>query len=114
VEGCLEWQREGLPEPEEVRSATESYKEEMDPLARFIEECCVFSSDLRTPAKDLTVAYRIWVRENGEQELPWREVISKLKTHGCESSRTNTERGWIGIGLTKEGEQMARRAALLF
>jgi putative DNA primase/helicase len=114
VEGCLEWQREGLTEPDEVRSATESYKEEMDPLARFIEECCVFSPDLRTPAKDLTVAYRIWVRENGEQELPWREVISKLKTHGCESLRTNTERGWIGIGLTEEGEQMAKRAALLF
>ena len=113
VEGCLDWQREGLPEPDEVRAATESYKEEMDPLARFIEECCVLSSGLRTPTKDLTGAYRIWARQTGEQELPWREVISKFKAHGCESSRTNTERGWIGIGLTEEGEQMARRATLL-
>jgi phage/plasmid-associated DNA primase len=86
----------------------------MDPLARFIEECCVLGAGLRTPTKELTGAYRVWAREYGEQELPWREVISKLKTHGCESSRTNTERGWIGIGLTEEATQMANRAALLF
>ena len=33
LEGCLEWQREGLGEPEEVRLATEEYREDMDTFA---------------------------------------------------------------------------------
>ena len=33
LEGCLEWQREGLGEPEEVRLATEEYREDIDTFA---------------------------------------------------------------------------------
>ena len=36
LEGCLEWQRKGLGEPEEVRLATEEYREDMDTFAEFL------------------------------------------------------------------------------
>jgi putative DNA primase/helicase len=112
VEGCLEWQREGLTEPDEVKAATEGYKAEMDPLARFIEECCVLRADLRASTRDLVHAYRAWAWENGEQEVTWKEVTSKFKNYGCESSRTKTERGWAGIGLTAEAIQLAKRGPI--
>jgi putative DNA primase/helicase len=114
VEGCLEWQHEGLPDPDEVRAATEGYKAEMDPLARFIEECCMLGADLRASTRDLMDAYHAWAWENGEDELPWREVTNRLKSYGCESSRTKNERGWAGIGLTAEAKQIAKRGSISF
>src|SRR3712207_8052857 len=41
VRGAVEWQREGLSEPEAVRSQTDEYQKEMDVLANFIYERCV-------------------------------------------------------------------------
>lgn len=38
--GCLDWQKNGLGEPDEVREATASYREETDRLRDFIAECC--------------------------------------------------------------------------
>jgi len=36
VRGCLAWQQEGLPVPEEVQQATAGYREEMDTFGRFL------------------------------------------------------------------------------
>ncbi len=41
IEGCLEWQKASLHSPDEVRKATENYKEEMDIFAGFLDDCCV-------------------------------------------------------------------------
>jgi putative DNA primase/helicase len=112
VQGCLEWQRGGLTEPDEVRAATKGYKAEMDPLARFIEECCVLRADLRASTRDLVDAYRAWAWEIGEQEVTWKEVTNRLKIHGCESSRTKSERGWAGVGLTAEAKELAKRGPI--
>ena len=38
VRGCLRWQREGLVEPDVVRSATKGWHQEMDHLKKFIAE----------------------------------------------------------------------------
>ena len=38
VRGCLKWQREGLGEPDVVRSATKGWQQEMDHLKRFVAE----------------------------------------------------------------------------
>jgi putative DNA primase/helicase len=38
VQGQMEWLQDGLQEPEEVKAATNSYRKDMDTLARFIDE----------------------------------------------------------------------------
>src|SRR4051794_19889345 len=40
VQGHVEWLQDGLQEPEEVKAATNSYRKDMDTLARFIDEEC--------------------------------------------------------------------------
>ena len=40
VQGCLRWRAEGLGAPVAVAQATESYRDEMDPVADFVAECC--------------------------------------------------------------------------
>lgn len=43
VRGCLDWQREGLGIPDEVRTATQAYRQEEDIVGQFIAECCCAS-----------------------------------------------------------------------
>lgn len=101
VRGCLEWQSEGLGEPEEVRSATEGYRAEMDILAAFLEDHCVVSPNAEVGATPLYHAYRDWCSEMGEASETQTRFGKRLAERGFESSRdTKTRRKtWRGIGL---------------
>jgi putative DNA primase/helicase len=101
VRGCLEWTENGLGEPEEVKTATQDYRNEMDVLSQFISDCCVENASVKTLAKDLYQAYSGWCDSNGEKALTKRIFGSKLREKGYEPVRMGQggARGWIGIGL---------------
>src|SRR5215211_788677 len=116
VQGCLEWRREGLEAPEEVRKATGRYRAEMDVLAAFIDEECIVSEHAGATAKALYSAYREWCEENGERPESQRRFGGRLKERGFESGRmtTGARKGaveWYGIGLAggPEGSPPAER-----
>jgi putative DNA primase/helicase len=99
VRGCLDWQREGLDEPEEIRAATEEYREDMDPLQEFFEEWCLFREDHWTTSADIRGAYQGWAQKAGERPLDWHMVAARLKERGCREKRRHQGRGWQGIEL---------------
>jgi putative DNA primase/helicase len=99
VRGCLEWQREGLGEPEEVRSATESYRADMDPIGEFLEEMCILNENAWTAASELRRGYLGWAKDAGENPLDWHAVTDRLKERGCREKRRHVGRGWQGIEL---------------
>ena len=75
VEGCSEWLRDGLGLPEQVRLATESYREESDALKPFLEACCVIdraNTDLKVSAAALYQRYNDWCLDSGEE--PWKKT----------------------------------------
>jgi putative DNA primase/helicase len=107
VEGCLEWQREGLGVPSAVEDATERYREEMDPLRDFVEDCCIVTPDAWTATALLRRAYEDWGRETGTKNLVGpKKLGERLGARGCEprSGRLNGKvvRGWAGIGLRSD------------
>src|SRR5215208_777870 len=55
VEGCLEWQREGLQAPEEVRKATAGYRSEMDVIGAFLQDECEIGHEFR---ESFTTVYK--------------------------------------------------------
>jgi putative DNA primase/helicase len=57
VKGCLDWQKNGLGEPEEVKQATSDYRDEMDILGPFLQDCCLLNPMATTRAADLYKAY---------------------------------------------------------
>jgi len=66
VRGCLEWQERGLePTPPMVLAATQSYQQEEDPLAEFLESRCVVAPDAVVKACDLYAAYCDWTSTLG-------------------------------------------------
>src|SRR5215204_5259479 len=87
VRGCLEYQREGLGEPEEVKVATEGYRVEMDVLAAFIEDRCVVHPRASAGATPLYNAYKDWCDESGETKLTQTKFGRRLKERGFRSEK---------------------------
>ena len=87
VAGCVEWQREGLRAPEEVRRATGEYRAEMDVLAAFLREECATLEGESTAATSLYEAYKEWCGETGERQEKQRKFGERLKERGYEKQR---------------------------
>jgi putative DNA primase/helicase len=101
VRGCLEWQSEGLGVPDEVKSATEAYRSEMDVLAAFISDCCTLDTNLYAQATTLYQAYKRWCEDNGEKPKSQRFFGANLAERNFDRRRSG-EKGsyvWYGIGL---------------
>ena len=58
MEGCLEWQRDGLSPPPAVTDATEAYFTEEDGIGRFITQCCERNPMALVELKHLYPAYK--------------------------------------------------------
>jgi putative DNA primase/helicase len=110
VRGCLQWRREGLQAPDEVRKATGEYRAEMDVLAGFLVECCELDTDHWEYAKDLYECYKRWCDENGERPESQRKFGGRLGERGFQRDRGGSRGAgiWRGVRLT-EGEKEALR-----
>lgn len=88
VEGCMKWQQSSLDEPECVREATKDYKQEMDLIAGFVEQCVMinYDSDEKIMGADLFAVYRAWAKANNEWEMTAKkfgmEIVKKLPEKG--------------------------------
>jgi putative DNA primase/helicase len=72
LEGCMEWQRQGLNPPPEVRDAVKQYEEEQDIIGQYIQESCyVDSTDEECwEAPDrLYQDYKLWCAAGGFKPL---------------------------------------------
>jgi putative DNA primase/helicase len=101
VRGCLEWQREGLRAPEEVRQATRAYRAEMDVLAAFLADCCLRGEDEEAFAGELWGAWKRWCEETGEQAGSQKRFGGRLAERGFLNHRDSKtgRKVWSGLSL---------------
>jgi putative DNA primase/helicase len=100
VKGCLDWRaRGGLDVPSAVRDATQAYREEMDPLRDFVEDCCLVGPEYWAATTTLMEQYVKWTHDNGVTHPISRDRVAQgLKARGAKKEGTRP-RGWRGIGL---------------
>jgi P4 family phage/plasmid primase-like protien len=100
LEGCLHWQRDGLPEPRAVADATEEYRAESDPLETFLAERCFRATHCETPNARLYEEFKQWAEREDENELSQKAFTARMKLKGFENSRGHGGlRRWKGVGL---------------
>ena len=100
LSGCIEWQHMGLGEPAAVASATAEYRDEMDILGEFIDDCCVIAPDAKAGATPLYQAFAGWCEQTGERAIKQREFGIRLTERGFDISRDRSGRKMrLGIGL---------------
>ncbi|MHB9131016.1 MAG: phage/plasmid primase, P4 family [Armatimonadota bacterium] len=108
VQGCLRWQEhQGLKPPDEVVAATQAYRNEMDVLTAFIEECCTLGNGYQVQSSALYVRYKAWCEQLGEHPISHRAFGEELRRRGLEHKHRNTGEYWIGIGLLDINESPA-------
>lgn len=69
IEGALIYLREGLVVPEEVRAATQEYRDEMDPIGQFIAECVEVAEGEQVTAREMYDAYVSWALTNAVKPI---------------------------------------------
>ncbi len=101
VEGCLRWQAEGLLESEQIKQATDYYRQDMDVLDPFIKGICVKESKIE--AKVLYVAYQNWCLENNEKMSTARNFYRLLENRGFEKGTGSQNKSYFfGISLAEQ------------
>jgi putative DNA primase/helicase len=104
IEGCLEWQRDGLRRPQVVLDATAEYFAQQDYFARWLAECCLLDPALSARPSQLLQSCQQWCHGNGEDPPDsgkFRGMVER--TRGLRYA-TNKGMQWgRGVGLRPAG-----------
>ncbi len=106
IEGCLQWQKEGLNPPAEVVEATESYRAEMDTIKSFLNDCCIRKKESFIQSSALYEVYKRWCEMNREHELSQRALSLKLKDKGLVNKKSSGMMYWEEIAFNTNGNML--------
>jgi putative DNA primase/helicase len=106
IDGCLQWQQQGLTPPPSVAAASAEYLTDQDTLALWLDEKTISgnASDF-TATKDLFASWQQWCKANNEHPGRLQRFTEALQNkHIYKSDRTTLEngkrvRGFYGLRL---------------
>jgi putative DNA primase/helicase len=103
VRGCLDWRREGLAEPDEVRQATTEYQAEQDSVAAFLAHCCAINPEYRVQSSALFKAYQDY---SGDRIMTQKAFTKRMESKEYPSQRgTGGRMFYFGVGLPAEDHE---------
>jgi putative DNA primase/helicase len=106
IEGCLDWQANGLVRPTSVLDATSKYFADQDLMAHWLEEAC--DAEPRNPYKSATSAelFKSWTDfadRSGEKPGNKRIFAEAMERRGFEKRKgTGGVREYRGVRLKPE------------
>jgi putative DNA primase/helicase len=105
IDGCLEWQRQGLNPPKSVREASEDYLAAENVLGQWLEERCVVSHRIElTKTASLYADWREWCERGGMLPGSTKTFSQRLSERGFRHRRDNAGKGFVGLGLRGRAE----------
>jgi len=104
VQGCLNWQREGLNPPGEVVGATEAYRAGEDILQLFIDECCIVHKEANCKSSRLYEAYKKWAQAGG-MDFDTITQFGKKMSAKFEKKRDSSANRYLGVGIASTGAE---------
>jgi putative DNA primase/helicase len=104
IEGCYEWQGEGLSPPEAVRAATSQYLEDEDALGQWLKERCSAKEGFYATTAELFASWRKWAEKAGEFVGSQKRFSQLLQDRGFERKRQSMtgRAGFAGITIRIE------------
>lgn len=99
VEGCLDWQRNGLRAPDSVKDATDCYLDDEDSMQAWIDECCDVGIGCSATNSDLFKSWSEWCEREGEHPGSSKRFGQRLESKRFQRSRTGRARGFEGIAV---------------
>jgi len=109
VRGCLEWQVKGLGLPIAVKTATDVYREESNPLSDFMADRTISDPDAKVGVGCLWSEYNDWAKENAERNpLNRSQFTSRLEGMGYRKDRCGHRRDRMWIGICRKQDSQAQ------
>jgi putative DNA primase/helicase len=93
ITGALRWKAEGLNIPEVVRAARNDWRETMDRIGEWLEECCTITTTAWSPTATLYASYKAWCENNHLEPLSQIGFVMRLLDRGFNQVRQRTENG---------------------
>ncbi|PPQ37636.1 putative DNA primase/helicase [Rhodoblastus acidophilus] len=100
LDGLRDWMDHGLLLPDAVKDATASYREDSDPLGRFLEVCTKPDIGKRVQAVEMHRLYCAWAKANGEAEWTMKGLGMALTERGIPKKKAS-EIWWLDLSTTK-------------
>jgi putative DNA primase/helicase len=100
LSGLKDWFENGLILPQSVLDATAQYREDSDPLGRFLRACTASSVGERVVSTDMHRVYCAWAKANGERAWTPQGFGKAMRERGVPSLK-NSVVYWLDIRLTK-------------
>ena len=103
IDGCLEWRRRGLDQPQAVQAATDEYLADEDVFARWLDECCQRSSFGHETTADLFASWRNYCDRTAEHAGTEKQFRENLKQRDFKPKRDGAtgRGGFVGILLIR-------------
>jgi P4 family phage/plasmid primase-like protien len=103
IEGCLEWQSNGLGSCAIVDQATSSYRSDMDVIQSWTSDCCTSVPNNVERASALFHSYKSWASDNCEWLMSERQFSRKLIDRGLSRGRDSKGSYYTGLKLNPTG-----------
>lgn len=100
IAGAVDWHNHGLTEPEAVTVATADYRDESDPLARFLAMCTRNAPGAKVQSSELYDLFCAWCRAAGEKEWSTKGFSKAMLDKGIRKKQTNGI-FWLDIEMTR-------------
>lgn len=100
AEGAYMWMQEGLAMPEKLKEAVQKYRNEMDTLGQFIEDCCKVDKNSSEKVSNLHQAYKTWSNDNltSTKVLGMKSFSQKMEERFVKESRRDANY-FVGIEI---------------
>lgn len=109
IQGCQDWQKNGLKPPQNVTDATNQYRSEMDMIGNFVSELCVVGDGYQVTSNALYAAYKEWCKTNSENPISGVWFSRNMTERGFEARRVGKNNVRTLLGLALDGEATGRQ-----
>lgn len=103
VAGLLDWMENGFVEPKAVTDATADYRDDSDPLARFLRMCVEVTGHEgdRVQSSVLHNVFCAWAKAAGEYDWKNKRFTLEMKAKGFKNKQSNGMQ-FLGLKLLKD------------
>lgn len=98
IEGCLDWQKQGLNPPQVILDQLEHYQKDMDTVQKYVDAELVMQPEGKLNTSELYANYRDWCRRMGcaaEDDRAFKNSMERID--GVSYGRNSKIRFWRGV-----------------
>ncbi len=105
IDGCLDWQTEGLAPPEAVTQATDAYFAGEDGYADWIADRCETIAGFWSRSSDLFASWRNWAEKAGQPPRDTKQFREEMERLGFPHKHIKTGNFYVGLRVRQDPPQ---------